>query len=113
MSTQTYGPYGAEVPDEQKNTPGKFRVRLASCGNPDHGQNPNHRMYGAEANRWQKVGSIAEASTACRKFIEDNDLGGGNWSGGEVMDDKKIIIARISYNGRAWLPPSVASPESA
>ena len=99
-----------QFPDEQLNNPGKYRVRLASCGNPDYGQNPRCRMYGEEANRWQKVGSIAEASTACRKYIEDNELGGGNWSGGEIMDDKKIVVARISYNGRAWLPSTGVTP---
>lgn len=110
MSEQLSSPYAGQVPNEQLNVPGKFRVRLASCGNPDHGQNPNHRMCDAEANRWRKVGSIAEASAACRKFIENNELGGRNWSGGEIMDDKKMIVARISYNGRAWLPSAGVSP---
>lgn len=68
------------------------------------GQNPRARKDGAVANRWQKVASIAEASAACRQFITDNELGGGNWSGGDVQDASGKVVARISYNGRAWLP---------
>ena len=86
---------------------GLFRVRLASVGNPDFGQNPRARKYGAAPNRWQKVGSIAEASSACRQFIADNELGGGNWSGGDVQDASGKVVARISYNGRAWLPGDI------
>lgn len=104
MSEQFKSPYGESIPEDQQAAPGKFRVRLASCGNPDYGQNPRCRLYGAEANRWQKVGSIKEASEACRKFIADNELGGGNWSGGDVQDASGKVVARISYNGRAWFP---------
>lgn len=53
------------------------------------------------------MGSIAEASAACRKFIADNELGGGNWSGGDVQDEAGKVVARISYNGRAWLPSDI------
>ena len=51
------------------------------------------------------VKSIEEASGVCREYLESNGLGGGNWTGGKVYQvsgSKKIQVARISYNGRAW-----------
>ena len=104
MSEQFKSPYGDPYPEDKLQEPGQYRVRLASVGNPDFGQNPRARKYGAAPNRWQKVGSIAEASAVCRQFITDNELGGGNWSGGDVQDAAGKVAARISYNGRAWLP---------
>lgn len=50
-----------------------------------------------------EVASLAEASQACRAYIERNGLGGGNWTGGNVTDNGKTI-ARVSYNGRVWAP---------
>lgn len=49
------------------------------------------------------VTSLEEASRVCRTYIEDNELGGGNWTGGDVVDEGNKI-ASISYNGRIWLP---------
>jgi hypothetical protein len=49
--------------------------------------------------------STVQASKLCREFIERNELGGGNWSGGklyEVVAGKKKLIGNISYNGRVW-----------
>jgi len=74
MSEQFKSPYGEPFPEDKMQERGLFRVRLASVGNPDFGQDPRARKYGAEANRWQKVGSIAEASAACRKFIAETNL---------------------------------------
>lgn len=79
-----------------------MKVTLKSVGNPDHNQNPNLPMYGAKKNSVVTVKSFKEASEVCSKFIEDNDLGSGNWSGGEILDDNKKIIAHVSYNGRVW-----------
>lgn len=104
MTEQFKSPYGEPYPEDQLEASGKYRVRLSSMGNPDFGENPRCRKPGAEANCWKKVGSVAEASTVCRQFIADNELGGGNWSGGEIQDADGKVIARISYNGRAWLP---------
>ena len=39
----------------------------------------------------------------CREFIDEHDLGGGNWSGGEVYEEG-TLVARVSYNGRVWRP---------
>lgn len=79
-----------------------MKVRLSSVGNPDYGQNPNQSLYGSEPNKTVTVKSFKEASKVCQKFIEDNDLGGGNWDGGLILDDNNKVIAHVSYNGRVW-----------
>ncbi len=77
-------------------------VTLASVGNPDLDQDPTRKLYSAEANRTAFVSSFEEASKVCRKFIQDNDLGGGNWAGGTIKDKDGNYIGRVSYNGRVW-----------
>ena len=73
-----------------------FKVVLKSCGNPDFGQ-----TAAQSPKKTIKVSSIKEASNACRDYISKYELGGGNWSGGQVYKDDKPF-ARISYNGRVW-----------
>jgi len=80
-----------------------MKVKLASCGNPDHFQDPDLPMYGCESNHYITVKTLEEASTVCRKFIERNYLGGGNWSGGKIYENNKYI-AQISYSGKI-MPP--------
>lgn len=80
---------------------GIITVKLASVGNPDFGQNPNEPLWGAEPDKEVQVKDLREASIVCREFISDNDLGSGNWVGGQVYEDGKQI-ARISYNSRVW-----------
>lgn len=49
------------------------------------------------------VKDFAEASAVCRAYIERNGLGGGNWTGGEVVDMVTAErVAHVSYNGRVW-----------
>ena len=80
-----------------------MEVMLASCGNPDHFQNPELPMYGCEDDCKITVKSLDEASAACRSFIERNELGNGNWAGGDVYEGNKVIN-RIAYNGRIMEP---------
>lgn len=47
------------------------------------------------------VDSLADASLRCRRYIQNNELGGGNWTGGQVFDEERLV-ASISYNGRIW-----------
>ena len=44
---------------------------------------------------------MKEASAACRASIEQDDLGGGNWSGGQLFEVGRQV-ARVSYHGRVW-----------
>ena len=79
-----------------------MKVNLASVGNPDFRQDPNNPLFGCEPNKFVSVKTFKEASEACVKFINENDLGSGNWYGGEIYDNKGKIIAHVSYNGRVW-----------
>jgi hypothetical protein len=83
--------------------PSALFVRLSSCGNPDFGQNPACPV-GNALPRTQPVASLADASATCRRYIEHHQLGGGNWTGGLVLDGESRIVARVSYNGRVWSP---------
>ena len=73
-------------------------VKLSSCGNPDFGQSPYVPL---SQERTVEVETLEEASRECRRYIEDNHLGGGNWNGGQAKQGKKVV-AQISYNGRIW-----------
>ena len=69
-------------------------VFLASCGNPDRNQ------YSAPS--YPEVVTVADVESAvkmAKKYRDQNDLGGGNWSGGEVYENG-AFIGRIAYNGR-------------
>jgi hypothetical protein len=90
---------------------GQYYVVLASCGNIDFGQNPNRAMLGVPRKRL-RVASLRAASQACRLYIAHYELGGGNWIGGAVLDHKtKVLVAQISFNGRAWKPGPFPQPE--
>ncbi len=80
-----------------------MKLLLESAGNPDYGQDPAQPFPGCEKAAVVEVKSLKEASDRCNQFIEMNELGGGNWTGGQVYEGDKLI-AEISYNGRAWTP---------
>lgn len=84
---------------------GAYKVRLASVGNPDFGQDCSRSLPGVPR-RTIRVASLADASQVCLAYIAHYELGGGNWIGGEVKKAGKggEVVARISYNGRAWEP---------
>lgn len=80
-----------------------MKVTLASVGNPDfRGQDPNKPLFGCEPNKEVEVKTFKEASQVCVDFIMKNDLGSGNWAGGNIKDDSGKVIAVVSYNGRVW-----------
>lgn len=79
-----------------------MKVVLASVGNPDFRQDPDKPLFGCEPNKTVEVKDMKEARDKCMAFIQENDLGGGNWAGGEIMDEKGKVIAIVSYNGRVW-----------
>lgn len=76
-----------------------YTVILCHAPNPDiaGGYWSEHRP----ANKQVSVKSFAEAATLCREYIHDNELGAGNWAGGQVFKGTQQV-ARISYNGRVW-----------
>lgn len=77
-----------------------FKVKLAARGNPDFGQPSDMGIK----SHFVEVADLKAASDACMAFIRENNLGGGNWTGGEVKDAKGNLVARVSYNGRVWSP---------
>lgn len=96
--------YGSEVSDTEAQREGNFKVKLASVGNPDFRQHPGRSLPGVPR-KTVTVKTLQAASEACRKYISEHDLGGGNWAGGDVYEGN-TLIARISYNGRIWTVPN-------
>ena len=83
----------------------KLTVELKHASNPDiRGGYWEGRP--SEGRKVVRATSLAEASKLCGEYISRNGLGGGNWTGGDVRDAEQggILVARISYNGRAWEP---------
>ena len=89
---------------------GALIVELAAESNPDF----DERQWEAQVRIrpiWKVVHSMKEAVQEAMKFRGQNDLGGGNWTGGRVVDDEGKDVARISYNGRVWEPGNYPKPE--
>ncbi len=79
------------------------KVLLSNSGNPDFRQDPDRPLPGTRSGYWVEVPDIEAASKACRDYIVENDLGGGNWPHAEVRDVKTDeVLGHISYNGRFW-----------
>lgn len=74
-----------------------MQVHLSAMGNPDYRQ---PKDIGVPSG-WVDVDDYAEASRVCQQYIERHNLGGGNWSGGQIRQGSKVV-ARVSYNGRVW-----------
>jgi hypothetical protein len=89
--------YVEELEDEDM----EYSVLLTSCGNPDKGQNPYEALWGVPTKRVY-ADSIEELQNVVREYIEEYDIGGGNWNGGDVYDRSGTVIGNISYNGRYW-----------
>lgn len=76
-----------------------YRVCLKSCGNIDFDENPFQEISPL---RVVEANSIDECITIVWDYIEEYNLGGGNWIGGQVYDDVNNYLGKISYNGRFW-----------
>lgn len=75
-----------------------YSVILASCGNPDHGENPYEPVGDA---LYEKVYTASIEECRCRvlEYILFHNLGSGNWCGGQVYDGMGNYIGQIAYNG--------------
>lgn len=74
----------------------RFTVTLSSVGNPDYQQ------YAPISNEETVIcDSLDAAAAECRRYIEEWDLGGGNWTD-PIVYCNKVPVAKISYNGRIW-----------
>ena len=65
------------------NTDKKYKVALTAHGNIDHGANPYEMVAPPQI---VFADTIEELQQAVRDYIEEYDLGGGNWTGGQVSD---------------------------
>lgn len=82
------------------NTDKKYKVVLTAHGNIDHGANP-YAMVAPPLNVF--ADTIEELQQAARDYIEEYDLGGGNWTGGQVTEVASgKPFGYISYNGWYW-----------
>jgi hypothetical protein len=82
---------------------GGLEILLANVGNPDHRQDPDRPLPGVPSGEWRAVATWDEASSVVRAYIDEHDLGGGNWAGGEVRNATTgESVGRVSYNGRIW-----------
>jgi len=77
-------------------------VKLASVGNPDFQQDPNQPLFEALPSKTELITSFKDARAVCLNFIHNGNLGGGNWSGGQIYNENGKLIAYVSYNGRVW-----------
>ncbi len=76
--------------------PGRFWVYLSSVGNPDYNQ------YAPISDPVLKSAeSLREVRDLCLAYIEDCNLGGGNWPGG-IFGSGRLVLGHVSYNGRLW-----------
>jgi hypothetical protein len=76
-----------------------FAVICESYGNIDHKENPFEEMSPKQV---FACDSLKQASEYCLNYIDEFDLGGGNWTGGKVFHPKIGHIANVSYNGKVW-----------
>lgn len=78
----------------------RYTVILDNRGNPDRAQDSSRRLPGT-VREVVPVEDFAAALKACRDYIEENDLGSGNWTGGDIRENGKVV-AKVSYNGAVW-----------
>jgi hypothetical protein len=76
-----------------------YKVQLSHAPNPDIAG--GYWTEKRPAKLTASVKTLQDAASTCRAYIEHNELGGGNWTGGQVFMGKEQV-ARISYNGRIW-----------
>jgi hypothetical protein len=77
-----------------------LEVELGAEPNPNHSLKSHTGSVKIKTHR-VKVKSLSEAQNKVREFIEENDLGSGNFTGGDLfLNGKKIGM--VSYNGRLW-----------
>lgn len=82
-----------------KPEPGMMEVEMKADPNPN--ANDDRATIRIKAFR-HRVDSFKDASRAVRHFIETNNLGSGNWTGGRIFDDQDRVVGRVSFNGRVW-----------
>ena len=84
-----------------------YSMTLSSVGNPDFGQDPNCRLWGV-ADKYIRANSFDDIKQIAREWIEDNDIGGGNWTcpaliyNDGISWSNRVEVGVVSYNMRVW-----------
>jgi hypothetical protein len=92
-NTELTGPYIAEGP---------YVLTLEAWGNPDHRQDPDQLVA---PRKKVTVHALNEGAKIVEDYIDQNQLGGGNWGGraGQLFTkDGGAYVGRYSYNTRFW-----------
>ena len=81
-----------------------YKVILSALGNPEHNEDPFRNIVNGKVikSKILKRPTVKACQNAVLQYIEKNDLGAGNWTGGKVYDANDEYVGRISYNGRFW-----------
>ena len=74
---------------------------LANCGNVDFRQNPNEPLYGTKTIKNIQVPKLSWLRGCVNTYIEEYELGSGNFVPPKVYKDNKYI-GYFSYNGKFW-----------
>lgn len=80
-----------------------YQVILSAYGNIDHNENPYSNVVNGNSIPIIKtvVDTIEDCQNLVRTYIDEFDLGAGNWTGGAVYDENGYV-GKVSYNGRFW-----------
>jgi len=84
-----------------------MKIKLWHCPNIDLMETKGYRTQPKVPRRiTANVETLKEASITLRKWVNENNLGGGNMDArcGEVRNEHGRHIATVSYNGRVWTP---------
>ena len=77
-----------------------YEILLEAVPNEDFGKDDYSGTISIPAKKYPAK-SVQEARDMAIEFISENDLGSGNWSGGQIYQNGKPV-AFVSYNGRVW-----------
>lgn len=89
----------------QNTDPNTLVVVMLAHPNPDHGQ-----FVPPAPQREVLVQTWLAASQSCREYIDEFDLGGGNWEGKIFNNGEQV--AYVAYNGRIFAGKDWREPDS-
>jgi len=75
--------------------------KLTNCGNIDFGQNPYEVKFGTSTLVNIKHKKLSKLKELINVYIDEHDLGGGNFIPPKVYKGKKYV-GYFSYNARFW-----------
>lgn len=92
-----------------------YWVELSSASNLDYMTSDRgvmEQVMKIKGQTYFPANNLLEAKKLVQEFIREYELGGGNFTGGRVVDTDFKFVARISYNGRIWAQEGDWAPNS-